>query len=51
MAAVLLLSLVLLAGLVWLAIRIQIWIIKTAIKEALREYDAEKTGGHTNYGS
>lgn len=39
------------AGLVWLAIRFQIWIIKTAIKEALREYDAEKRSGHTYYGS
>lgn len=31
-------------ALVWGCIRLTIWIIKTAVKEALREYDAEKNG-------
>ena len=34
------------AAMIWAGIRITIWIIKTAVKEALREYDAEKTGCH-----
>ena len=36
---------------IYLGIRFQIWIIKTAIKEALREYDAEKKRGLHIYGS
>ena len=41
-----LLMLLLAAAMVWAGIRITIWIIKTAVKEALREYNAEKAGGH-----
>ena len=33
------------AALVGGCIRVTIWIIKTAVKEALREYDAEKKHG------
>ena len=43
-AALIITFLLLFAGLVWCCIRLSIWIIKTAIKEALREYDAEKHG-------
>lgn len=39
-----LLALVLLAVLIWAGIRLTIWIIKTAVKEALCEYDSEKYG-------
>jgi hypothetical protein len=39
------------AGIIWISIRITIWIIKTAIKEALREYDEEKRRGLHIYGS
>lgn len=42
MGASVLLALLLVVGLIWLSIRFSIWIIKTAIKEALREYEAEK---------
>lgn len=37
--------LALLALFIWIPIRITIWIIKKAIKEALREYEAEKQYG------
>lgn len=37
-------ALLLLAGLIWGCIRLTIWIIKTAVKEALQEYDAQKYG-------
>lgn len=39
------LVLLLIAALIWGCIRLTIWIIKTAVKEALREYDAEKRYG------
>lgn len=39
------LALLAIAALIWGCIRLTIWIIKTAIKEALREYDAEKHHG------
>lgn len=42
MSAAVVLAILLAVGLIWLSIRFTIWIIKTAIKEALREYDAEK---------
>ena len=41
---------VLAAFIIWLAVRSQIWIIKTAIKEALREYEAEKRNPKNDYG-
>lgn len=41
---IILLALVISALLVWGCVRLTIWIIKTAVKEALREYDAEKHG-------
>ena len=41
-----LLMLFLAAAMIWAGIRITIWIIKTAIKEALREYEAEKEPKH-----
>ena len=44
MGAAIILVLLLLAALIWGCIRLSIWIIKTAIKEALQEYDAEKHG-------
>ena len=39
----------LLAGTIWLLFRLQVWVIKTAIKEALREYDREKLNGPKEY--
>ena len=42
MGASVVLVILLVVGLIWLSVRFSIWIIKTAIKEALREYDAEK---------
>lgn len=45
-SAVILLMLVLIPALIWGCIRLTIWIIKTAIKEALREYEAEKEPKH-----
>ena len=42
MAAIYTLLLVLIPALIWGCIRLTVWIIKTAIKEALREYEAEK---------
>ena len=48
MGASVLLVIMLLIGLFWLSIRFSIWIIKTAIKEALREYEAER-GSHNAY--
>ena len=42
MGASIVLVIMLAIGLIWLSIRYSIWIIKTAIKEALREYEAEK---------
>lgn len=50
MAALYLLILLALALVVWLTCRLLICIIKTAIKEALREYDQEKwTNGPQEY--
>lgn len=46
--AVIILILLAVAALIWGCIRLTIWIIKTAVKEALREYDAEK---QNHYGS
>ena len=43
---VFLLMLLLTAAIIWVSIRITIWIIKTAVQEALRDYDAEKAGRH-----
>lgn len=43
-AALIIIALMLLAGLVWGCIRLSVWIIKTAIKEALQEYEAQKYG-------
>ena len=40
-----LLVLIVIAVLIWGGIRLSIWIIKTAVKEALREYNAEKQYG------
>ena len=34
---------------IWGCVRLTIWIIKTAVKEALREYDAEKNHGSKQY--
>lgn len=44
--AAILLLIVLIPALIWGCIRFTVWIIKTAIKEALREYEAEKESGH-----
>ena len=46
MGAAVVLVILLAIGLIWLSIRFSIWIIKTAIKEAIREYDAEKRSGY-----
>ena len=43
-SAAIVLAFVLFAALIWGCIRLTIWIIKTAVKEALREYDAENAG-------
>ena len=40
--AAIVLALVLFAALIWGCIRLTVWIMKTAIKEALREYEQEK---------
>lgn len=45
MGAAILLGLMILAFLVWACVKLTFWIIKTAVKEALREYDAEKRYG------
>lgn len=42
MGAAVILVIILAIGLIWISIRFSIWIIKTAIKEALREYETEK---------
>lgn len=42
MGALIVLVLLAACGIIWLCARLFIWIIKTAVKEALREYDAEK---------
>lgn len=44
MGALIVIALLAVAALVWGYIRLSIWIIKTAIKEALQEYDAQKNG-------
>lgn len=44
MGALIVIALLAVAALVWGCIRLSIWIIKTAIKEALQEYDAQKNG-------
>lgn len=44
MGAMIILALLAVAALVWGCIRLTIWIIKTAVKEALQEYDAQKYG-------
>ena len=41
-SAAIVLAFVLFAALIWGCIRLAIWIIKTAVKEALREYEQEK---------
>ena len=42
MGAAIIIAIMLAIGLIWISIRFSIWIIKTAIKEALREYEAER---------
>ena len=49
MGAAVVLALVLFGFLLWGCVRLTIWIIKTAVKEALREYDAEKQNGSQSY--
>lgn len=46
MGAAIVLVIVLFAAILWGFVKLFIWIIKTAIKEALREYEAEKEGRH-----
>ena len=43
-AALIITAIILLAGLIWGCIRLTIWIIKTAVKEALQEYETQKHG-------
>lgn len=45
MGAAIVLVILVFALLVWAGVKLTIWIIKTAVKEALREYDAEKRNG------
>ena len=45
MGAAIVLGILVFCLLVWAFVRLMIWIIKTAVKEALREYDAEKRNG------
>lgn len=49
MGAWIVLALMAIAALVWACVRLTIWIIKTAIKEALREYDMEIRNGSQQY--
>lgn len=39
------LSILILVFVIWGCFKLLFWIIKTAVKEALREYDAEKQHG------
>lgn len=50
MAAAYILFFLLLIFLAWGLVRLSIWILKTAIKEALREYEEEKGQGQKPYG-
>ena len=45
MGAMIILVLLGVSLIVWGCVKLTIWIIKTAVKEALREYDAEKKHG------
>ena len=46
MGALIVLILLAIVFVAWLLVRLIIWIIKTAVKEALREYDKEKESRH-----
>ena len=48
MGAMIVLVLLAVAALIWGCVRLTIWTIKTAVKEALQEYTAEK---QNHYGS